>query len=437
MAHPLCRAAGKDLMIAPASTHVTESVLDLFPPGTALGASGEMMIGGCVASDLAAAFGTPALIIDESALRLRARRYADGLTARWPNSLVVWASKSLPHTAVYRVMSEEGLGIDVAGGGELFLALAAGANPEKLVLHGNAKSDDELDMAVRAGVGTIVVDGFDDIDRLERIVDSEQTVLLRIIPSVAPHTHAAIATGQDGSKFGLSVADARVAIARLRGSDKLVLSGLHVHIGSQILDTEPFARAVDAIAAMGQFAVYNLGGGLGARYTYDDRPPTIEDYLDTVTEAARRLLPNDARLLIEPGRSIVAEAGVTLYRVTTVKRGSRPLVAVDGGMSDNLEVSLYGQRFEATVVDRVGGGEFCTLVGRHCESGDQLIDGVALRDPQVGDILAVPVTGAYCLTMANNYNGARRPPIVFVRDGVPRMVLRRESYEDLLRRDLD
>jgi len=424
-------------MTSSTSVGVTDSVLELFPPGTTLGIFGELMIGGCVASDLASAFGTPALIIDESALRHRARRYADGLAARWPNSHVLWASKSLPHTAVYRVLSEEGLGIDVAGGGELFMALAAGADPKTLVLHGNAKTDDELTMAVQSGVGTIVVDGFDDIDRLERIVEGEQAVLVRVIPGVLPHTHAAIATGQDGSKFGLSAADARTAIKRLRGSDKLRLDGLHVHIGSQVVDREPFVRAIEAVAAMGEFAVYNLGGGLGARYTYDDRPPTIEEYLDMVTQAARRLLPSDARLLIEPGRSLIAEAGVTLYRVTTVKRGPRPLVAVDGGMSDNLEVSLYGQRFEATVVDRVGGGELCTLVGRHCESGDQLIDGVALREPQVGDIVAVPVTGAYCLTMANNYNGARRPPIVFVRDGVPRMVLRRESYEDLLRRDLD
>jgi diaminopimelate decarboxylase len=263
-------------------------------------------------------------------------------------------------------------------------------------------------------------------------------VLVRVIPGIATATHEAIATGDENSKFGLSVVDTRKAISRLRSSDKLRLDGLHVHIGSQILDTKPFAQAVEAIAALGEFAVYDLGGGLGARYTYDDHPPSVEEYLDTLIDAARQLLPATARLLIEPGRSMIAEAGVTLYTVVTVKKGElRRFVAIDGGMGDNLEVSLYGQRFEATVADRVGGGEAYTLVGRHCESGDQLIKSVALRDPGVGDIIAVPVTGAYCLTMANNYNGALRPPIVMAHDGVARLVLRRETYDDLLRRDVE
>jgi diaminopimelate decarboxylase len=418
-------------------SRIPGDVLELFPAGTGVSESGELTIGGCSAGRLAAAFGTPALIIDEAALRQRARRYVDGLASRWPNSGVIWASKSLPHTALYRTMSQEQLGIDVSGGGEIVMALAAGVDPSTITLHGNAKTDDEISMAVQACVGSIVIDNFDDIDRLERLVPGEQSVLVRVIPGVTADTHAAIATGHDSSKFGLSMADAAVAIERLRRSDRLVLDGLHMHIGSQILDAAPYARAVEALSSLGTFAVYNLGGGLGARYTYDDRPPTIEEYLDTLTSAARRHLPADARLLIEPGRSLVAECGVTLYRIVTVKRGERTLVAVDGGMSDNLEVSLYGQRFEATIVDRIGGGELCSLVGRHCESGDQLIDGVELRDPTIGDLVAVPVTGAYCLTMANNYNGARRPPIVFANNGVPRMVLRRETYDDLLRRDLE
>jgi diaminopimelate decarboxylase len=418
-------------------TGLQAGVLGLFPATTTLSESGELVLGGCTAGRLAAAFGTPALIIDEAALRQRARRYVDGLAARWANSAVIWASKSLPHTALYRLMSSEGLGVDVSGGGEIVMALAAGVDPSTITLHGNAKTDDEISMAVQAHVGSIVIDSFDDIDRLERLVPAEQSVLVRVIPGVTPATHAAITTGHDTSKFGLSLADAAVAIERLKHSDRLVLDGLHVHIGSQILDAAPFAQAVEALSSLGRFAVYNLGGGLGARYSYADRPPTIEDYLDTLTLAARRYLPADARLVIEPGRSLVAECGVTLYRVVTVKRGERTLVAVDGGMSDNLEVSLYGQRFEATITDRVGGGEMCTLVGRHCESGDQLIDAVALREPAIGDLVAVPVTGAYCLTMANNYNGARRPPIVFANDGVPRMVLRRETYDDLLQRDLE
>jgi len=419
------------------ATPSAADLLELFPPGTTTDASGELMIGGCRASDLAATFGTPALIVDEAALRSRARRYVDGLALRWPHSSVVWASKSLPFTAVYRTLSQEGLGVDVAGGGELAMAMSAGVDPRTVVMHGNAKTDEEIAMAVRAGVGTVVIDNFDDIDRLERLVVDEQPVLIRIIPGVLPSTHPAVATGHDSSKFGLSLTDARTAIQRLRGSDKLRLDGLHLHVGSQILETGPFARAVEAAAELGEFPVYNLGGGLGARYTYDEHPPDVEEYLDAITDAARRLLPADARLLIEPGRSLVAEAGVTLYRVTTVKRGAITFVAVDGGMGDNLEVALYGQRFEATIVSRVGGGQTCALVGRHCESGDQLIDAVTLRDPKVGDVIAVPVTGAYCLTMANNYNGARRPPIVFAHGGVARTVLRRETYDDLLLRDVN
>ena len=411
-------------------------ILSLFPAGTSLNEKKELLIGGCAASELAATFGTPALIIDEAALRNRARRYHDGLRSRWPNSEVIWASKSLPLTSVFRIIGEEGLGVDVAGGGELVMALAAGVNPAKIVMHGNAKTDDEIEMAVNAGVGTIVIDNFHDIDRLEKIVKGEQAVLVRIIPGVMPDTHAANATGQDDSKFGLSITDAKVAIERLQASKKLRLDGLHLHLGSQIMSKAPFIESIKAIASLGEFSVYDLGGGLGVRYTYTDKPPTVEEYLDALIDTARKYLPATAKILIEPGRSMVADAAVTLYRVVTIKRSVRTFVAIDGGMADNLEVSLYGQRFEATVANRVGGGELYALVGRHCESGDILIDGVKLQDPQIGDIIAVPVTGAYCLTMANNYNGARRPPVVMCRDGVARAVVRRETYEDLLARDI-
>ena len=412
-------------------------IISLFPSGTRLNEKKELLIGGCAASELVSTFGTPALIIDEAALRDRARRYHDGLQSRWPNSEVIWASKSLPLTSVFRIIGEEGLGVDVAGGGELVMALAAGVNPSKIVMHGNAKTDDEIHMAVNAGVGTIVIDNFDDIDRLERIVKGEQAVLVRIIPGVLPETHAANATGQDDSKFGLSIGNAKIAIERLKASKTLRLDGLHLHLGSQIMSTEPFIQSIEAIASLGEFAVYDLGGGLGVRYTYKDNPPSIETYLDALIDTARKYLPSTAKILIEPGRSMVADAAVTLYQVVTIKRSMRTFVAIDGGMADNLEVSLYGQRFEATVANRVGGGDLYTLVGRHCESGDTLIDGVHLQDPKVGDIIAVPVTGAYCLTMANNYNGARRPPVVMCRDGVARAVVRRETYEDLLARDIN
>jgi diaminopimelate decarboxylase len=392
-------------------------------------------------AELAETYGTPALIVDENSVRARARQYADGLAARWPDSRATFASKAFPCTAVYRLLTEEGLGIDVAGGGELTLALAAGADPAGLVVHGNAKTDEELRLAVEAGAGTIVVDNFDDIDKLEAILKEtggEQGVLVRVTPDIRPDTHEAVSTGQNGSKFGLLVPQAREAIARLRGSDRLRLDGVHVHVGSQILDTEPFAQAVEAVAELGEFAVYDLGGGLGSRYTYTDHPPTVEAYLDAMIDVAKRLLPADARILIEPGRSMVAESGVTLYRVVSVKRGGgHTFVAVDGGMGDNLEVSLYQQRFEAAVATRpTGEGELCRLVGRHCESGDTLSAGVPLQDPRVGDLIAVPVTGAYTYSLSNNYNGARRPPVVFVRDGEHRAVVRRETYADLMRRDL-
>ena len=421
-----------------ASIHTPEGqIISLFPSGTSLNESNELLIGGCSASELVSTFGTPAVIIDEAALRDRARRYLDGLRSRWPNSEVVWASKSLPLTSVFRTLGEEGLAVDVAGGGELVMALAAGVKPSKILMHGNAKTDHEIEMAVEAGVGTIVIDNFDDIDRLERIVKNEQAVLVRIIPGILPETHLANATGQDDSKFGLSISNAKVAIERLKASNKLRLDGLHLHLGSQIMSTAPFVQSVEAIASLGEFSVYDLGGGLGVRYTHKDNPPSIEAYLDALIDTARKYLPSTAKILIEPGRSMVADTAVTLYRVVTIKRSARTFVAIDGGMADNLEVSLYGQRFEATVANRVGGGDLYALVGRHCESGDILIDGVQLQDPQVGDIIAVPVTGAYCLSMANNYNGARRPPVVFCRDGVARPVVRRETYEDLLARDID
>ena len=421
-----------------ASIHTPEGqIISLFPSGTSLNESNELLIGGCSASELVSTFGTPAVIIDEAALRDRARRYLDGLRSRWPNSEVVWASKSLPLTSVFRTLGEEGLAVDVAGGGELVMALAAGVKPSKILMHGNAKTDHEIEMAVEAGVGTIVIDNFDDIDRLEKIVRNEQAVLVRIIPGILPETHLANATGQDDSKFGLSISNAKVAIERLKASNKLRLDGLHLHLGSQIMSTAPFVQSVEAIASLGEFSVYDLGGGLGVRYTHKDSPPSIEAYLDALIDTARKYLPSTAKILIEPGRSMVADTAVTLYRVVTIKRSARTFVAIDGGMADNLEVSLYGQRFEATVANRVGGGDLYALVGRHCESGDILIDGVQLQDPQVGDIIAVPVTGAYCLSMANNYNGARRPPVVFCRDGVARPVVRRETYEDLLARDID
>jgi diaminopimelate decarboxylase len=416
-------------------------LLSLFPAGSTVDADGGLLVAGCRATDLAAEFETPVLVVSESVVRARAREYVTEFAARWPRSRVVFASKAFPCTAVQRVMTEEGVGLDVAGGGEIVTALKAGADPALLVLHGNAKTDAEIALAVEHGIGLVVVDNSDDVDRLEATVPPgrRQDVLVRVIPGVTAETHASVLTGHEGSKFGLAPAAAAELIKRIKRSPRLRMRGLHVHVGSQILDVAPFAASVPAVAALGQYEIYDLGGGLGARYTYDDHPPSVGEYFDALVRAARAHLPAAAQLIIEPGRSMVAGAACTLYRIVTVKRGLRTFVAVDGGMGDNLEVALFGQRFEAGLADRIDatGGELVTLVGRHCESGDVLIDGVALRDPRVDDVVAVPVTGAYCFTMSNNYNGNRRIPVVFVRGGRARLVVRRETWDELLLRDVD
>lgn len=418
-----------------------DDLLSLFPAGTARDEDGMLLLGGCRADALASEYGTPVLVVSEAALRDRAREYTSELAARWPRSRVVFASKAFPCTAVQRVMVEEGLGLDVAGGGEIVTALKAGVDPALLVLHGNAKSDTEIAMVVEHGIGLVAVDNEDDVDRLEAAVPRgcTQDVLVRIIPAVTADTHAHVLTGHERSKFGLAPAAAAKLITRIESIPQLRMCGLHVHVGSQILAVEPFVEAVRAVAALGEFAVYDLGGGLGVRYSYDDEPPSIASYLDALVGAARDLLPASAELIIEPGRSLVASGAATLYGVVTVKRGNRTFVAVDGGMGDNLEVALYGQRFEAGVVDRPAnaGSETVTVVGRHCESGDVLVDDVAMAEPRVGDLLGIPVTGAYCYTMANNYNGSPRIPVVFVTDGASRLVVRRESWADLLARDVD
>ena len=425
-------------------------LLELLPPGSAVAADGTLTIAGCRADELAEEFGTPAMIVDESALRRRAREYRIELAARWPSSRVVFASKAFPCTAVQRVMVQEGLGLDVAGGGEVRTALKAGVDPARIVLHGNAKGIDELALAVRHGIGLVVVDGPDDVERLEELVPSgsNQDVLVRVIPGVTADVHAHVMTGHEGSKFGLAPPAAAELIARIERSDRITMRGLHVHIGSQILDTAPFARSVAPLAALGAFDIYDLGGGLGARYSYADQPPAVAEYLDALIGAAREHLPGSAQVIIEPGRSMVASAAVTLYRVTTVKRGAHTFVAVDGGMGDNLEVALFGQRFEAGIANRLDASgpidgtalnhaERVVVVGRHCESGDVLIDGVDLVAPRVGDLLVVPATGAYCFTMANNYNGSRRIPVVFADDGAARLVVRRETWEELSARDVE
>jgi len=415
----------------------------VYPRGARLDAGGRLQIAGCDALELAREFGTPLYVLDEDELRTRAREFTEALRRHHDGpGAVLFASKALPCTAAYRVLAEEGLSCDVASGGELHLALRGGFAPERLYLHGNAKSEAELAAALEAGVGQIVLDNADDVDKLERLVapGRRQRVLLRVTPGVEPATHAAMATGQSDSKFGWSMAEAAQAVQRLADHPQLELVGLHAHIGSQILALEPFRRAVEAMATLGPFGVYNLGGGLGADYTSLDRAPSLEDYVQVKATAVRELLGPGRTLLIEPGRSLTARAGVTLYTVQSVKRNVLTWVAVDGGMSDNMRPMLYGSRYEADVADRFAAGprdgEICHLAGKHCESGDVIARDVRLVDPRPGDVVVTPATGAYGHAMANNYNGVPRAPVVLCSGGDARLVVRRETHEDLGARDV-
>ena len=413
------------------------ALISLFPDTAAVSPDGSLTIGGCRLAEVADNFGTPVYVVDEMSMRNQARRYLDGLDARRPGSRVAFASKSFPCRAVYRLMADEGLLIDVAGGGELLMALDAGVEPESIVLHGNAKTDAELTLALDSGIGTIVVDGFGEINRLRELTSRAQNVLLRIQPGVDARTDAAISTGHRGSKFGVPIESVETAVAAIRDSRWLHLEGLHMHLGSQMMDVQPWTEAIKVIASLGDFDVYDLGGGLGVQYSRDEPAPSIDQYLDVVCRTAAEHLPDSAQVVIEPGRSLVARSTATVYRVVTVKSGEPTFVAVDGGMADNFEASTYvGTRFEATMVSRVGGGDVVELVGRQCESGDRLASGVRLNQPTPGDLVAMPMTGAYTHTLVNNYNGALRPAVVFCRDGTATAVVRRDTYDDLLAREM-
>jgi diaminopimelate decarboxylase len=393
-------------------------------------ADGVLSIGGCEARELAREFGTPAYVVAEDDLRARARAFTEALARLHDGpGEVVFASKAFPCTAVLRVFAEEGLGCDVASGGELHLALRAGFDPARLYLHGNAKSDAELEMALEAGVGTVVIDNERDAERLQ----GGTRLLIRVVPGVDADTHEHILTGQAGSKFGMPP-DAARALA-----ERMEIAGLHMHIGSQLRSLDPYRRAVAALARVGDFEVYDLGGGLGVAYLPDDEVPSAEAWVESMVAAAHAELGADKSLVLEPGRALVANAGVTLYRVESVKPGAagERIVAVDGGMSDNLRPMLYGAVYDAALADRIGaGGDACTVVGKHCESGDVLVRDVRLPDPRPGDVLVTPVTGAYGHAMANNYNGVPRPPVIFCSRGDARVVVRRETYEDLSERDV-
>jgi len=410
--------------------------LSLLPPSAAIDGD-DLRIAGVSLRDLAREFGTPVYVVDEDYLRERAREYVRAFTSRHPRSRVCFAAKAFPSASVIRVFAREGLGCDVVGAGELRVALAAGFDPARIVMHGNAKSDDDIAAALQAGIGYIVVDGFDDIDRISRLARTRTPVLLRTSPGIDSATHEALATGGAGSKFGVPVDQVPAAVERMRDDPLIDLHGLHAHIGSQIVDLGQFEAEVAALASLGRFGVYDLGGGLGVRYVAQDAAPAIDEYAARLTAAARRQLGPDVEIIVEPGRSLVAPAGLTLYQVLTRKQGGRLHVAVDGGMGDNLEHSLYGQQFTPLVVGRWDEQPvLADLVGRHCEEGDVISRNVTLADPQLGDLIVVPVTGAYCFTMGNNYNASLRPPVVLCAGGSARLAVRRETPADLMAREM-
>src|ERR1700753_3884378 len=387
---------------AVARDRLADSVV--LPIGSAVNAQGHLEVGGCDVVAVAEEHGTPAYIYAEDDLRARARAYRDAFEHRGVDGEVLFASKAFPATAAYKLFASEGLSVDVASGGELHIALAAGFDPARIHMHGNNKTDEEILMAARAGIGHLILDSFDEIERCERLLDEPIKVLIRVTPGIKPSTHDFITTGQLDSKFGFGTGDgdgARRAIERVLASEKLDLVGLHAHIGSQIFELEPYRLAIGALGELaGDWCkVVDVGGGLGVAYTSEDRPPAIDDYVGTKVAGVREVFGDEVRILIEPGRSLVANAGVTAYRVGTVKEvpGIRTYVAVDGGMSDNLRPMLYGSRHEAIVADRAAADPetLVTIAGMHCESGDVLVRDALLADPAVGDVVVTPGTGGY------------------------------------------
>jgi diaminopimelate decarboxylase len=418
----------------------------VYPAGSRVNERGHLEIAGCDVVELAERFGTPAYIYAEDDMRRRAREYLHAFAQRTDAFEVIYASKAFPATAAYRVMRDEGLSVDVASGGELRVALAAGFDPARIHLHGNNKTEAELRYAFEAGVGHLILDSFDEIELADRLLDRPQKVLIRVTPGIKPSTHDYVQTGQLDSKFGFGLADrlAERAVERVRASQHLELVGLHAHIGSQIFELEPYVKAIEVIADFCDTVdlepeLLNVGGGLGIAYLDSDEPPSIEDYVDVKVRGVRQVFDPVPRIVVEPGRSLVGNAGITAYRVGTVKEipGVRTYVAVDGGMSDNLRPMLYGAHYEAVIADRAGATPetLATVAGMHCESGDVIVRDTELAAPRVGDVLVTPATGAYGYAMSNNYNGVPRPPVIFCRDGEARVVVRRETWDDLISRD--
>jgi len=432
--------------------------LRLLPRTAVVDTGGRLTLDGCDLEQLAREHGTPLYVYSETELRARCGEYRDAFGA----DAVAYAGKAFLCRAMARLVADEGMHLDVATAGELHVALHAGVLADRIVFHGNNKSTDELRTALDAGVGRIVADSFDELDRIEALVaegSAAPRVLIRVTPGVEAHTHEYIATGADDSKFGFTVAhgSAREAALRADKSDAMSFAGFHCHIGSQILVLESFARAAAVVARLAAeveratgapVAEINLGGGLGVAYTAAElAAPTIAEFgaevrANFADACASFGLDPAPRLTVEAGRSIAGPAGVTLYTIGTIKEipGVRTYVAVDGGMSDNPRPATYGAVYEAAIPSRIGAARplVATVAGKHCEQGDLLVRDAHLpADLAVDDVLVTPVTGAYGYSMASNYNLVPRPAVVFVRNGQARVVVRRESYDDLVARDVE
>lgn len=424
------------------------------PDSSRVNSAGHLEVAGCDLLGLAAEYGTPLIVYDEDQIRERFREYWRAFSARTEAFDIIYASKAFTCIAMCQLIVQEGISLDVASGGELYTALKAWFPPENIFMHGNANSRDELERAVRNEVGHVVVDSLDELaalDETARVQGKIQNILLRITPGIEAHTHDFIQTGKLDSKFGLCLDGgiAEDAVGAAMAAANLELVGLHCHIGSQIFGLEPYRKAV---AVMADFAaacsekhgftcqLLDVGGGLGVGYARGDEPASIDELaeiiVNSVAEEYGRVGLPVPRIAVEPGRSIVANAGLTTYTIETVKTipGVRTYVAVSGGMSDNMRPMLYDAQYEALIADRPDAKATITVAvaGKHCESGDIIIKETGLPDPRPGDLLITPCTGAYGYSMASNYNGQTRPAVVFVKNGCARAVIRKESYEDLV-----
>ena len=433
------------------------SNIDVFPMGTKINSAGVLEIGGCDMVALAKAHGTPLYVYDEKTIRSMAQTFVGEFTSRYPETSVAYASKAFLNLSMAKIANEENLSLDVVSGGEIAVAHAAGFPSNKMYFHGNNKTPQELSEAIDLGVGTIVVDGFQELDILNTIAKSKnanQGIMLRLSPSVDAHTHAHTTTGILDVKFGFSIetGESSIAIKQALDSSNLTLQGIHFHLGSPIFELEPYSTAIDIVFdSLKPFFRQGLdlkkfspGGGFAIGYLHQQLPPSIGDYAEVITSMLKNkcddLGMNYPELIIEPGRSIVGRAGVAIYTVgvTKVIPNVRTYVSLDGGMGDNIRPALYEAQYEAVAANKMSNTDFetVTLAGKYCETGDILVKDVSLPILDSGDLVAIPASGAYCIAMSSNYNMNPRPEIVMVSDGDSRIIRKRETYQDLMALDL-